>query len=59
MIDSDGSYTLATQVADDSGVANADDKMTLEEGEANCSWLSYGGVEWRLSTIKELLSIVD
>ena len=40
------------------GVVNANDKMTLEEAEAYCSTLSYGGFAWRLPSIKELYSLI-
>jgi hypothetical protein len=47
-----------TPDTDGNGVVNAADKMTLEEAEAYCSRLSFGGFEWRLPTIKELYSLI-
>lgn len=34
-----------TPDTDGNGVVNADDKMTLEEADAYCNSLSYGGYE--------------
>ena len=36
-----------------------DDSASHSEAESNCAALTYGGHEWRLPTVKELLSISD
>jgi hypothetical protein len=47
-----------TPDTDGNGVVDADDKMTLDEAEAHCNTLSYGGFQWRLPTVKELYSLI-